>query len=110
MRGLGVRAPSRVIVALDGKYRRFQAWAGLDGALVRNYMDRSAVTFEIRVDGEKRWDSGLIRNVDPAEQARWVDVDVAGAKALELLVIVQDSGGHRASNAADWAEARLLRR
>ena len=106
-RGLGVDCPSRISVSLDGKYRRFQALAGLDSAIMNNYMDRSAIAFEVWVDGQKRWDSGPVRNADPAEPARLVDVDVAGAKSLELVVVPQDAHGHIAQNFADWAKARL---
>jgi hypothetical protein len=108
-RGLGVDCPSRIAVSLDGKYRRFHAFAGLDSATMNNYMDRSAVVFEVWVDGQKRWDSGPVRNADPAEAAKPVDLDVAGAKVLELRVVAQDVNGHLAQNFADWAMARLLR-
>ena len=108
-RGLGVNCPSRISVSLDGKYRRFQSLAGLDSAIMNNYMDRSAIAFEVWVDGRKRWDSGPVRNADPAEAAKSVDIDVTGAKVLELVVVAQDVHGHVAQNLADWAEARLLR-
>jgi hypothetical protein len=83
--------------------------AGLDSEIMNNNMDRSAIAFEVWVDGRKRWDSGPVRNADPAEPARQVDVDVAGAKTLELVVVPQDVHGHLAQNLADWAEARLLK-
>jgi len=108
-RGLGVDCPSKITVSLDGHYQRFQALAGLDSAIMNNYMDRSAIAFEVWVDGQKRWDSGPVRNADPAEPPRSVDLDVAGAKVLELVVVAQDVNGHAAQNFADWAEARLLK-
>ena len=108
-RGLGVNCPSRISVALDGKYQRFQASAGLDSTIMNDYMDRSAIAFEVWVDGQKRWDSGPVRNADPAEPPRLVDIDVAGAKQLELVVVPQDVRGHVARNFADWADARLLK-
>ena len=108
-RGLGVNCPSRITVSLDGKYQRFQALAGLDSAIMNEYMDRSAIAFEVWVDGQKRWDSGPVRNADPAEPARLVDIDVAGAKVLELAVVAQDVNGNLAQNFADWADARLLK-
>jgi hypothetical protein len=108
-RGLGVNGPSRISVSLDGKYQRFQASAGLDSAVMNNYMDRSKIAFEVWVDGQKRWDSGPVMNADPAEPAKLVDIDVAGAKVLELVVVPQDVNGHLAQNFADWAEARLLK-
>jgi hypothetical protein len=72
-------------------------------------MDRSAVTLEVWVDGEKRWDSGILRNTDPPQPVKWVDVEVAGAKTLELAVVAQDLRGHHGQNLAVWAEARLLK-
>lgn len=109
-RGLGVDCPSRISVSLDGKYRRFQASAGLDSAVANSYMDRSAVTFEVWVDGRKRWDSGPVKNSDPAEPPKQVDIDVAGANLLELVVVPQDVNGNVAQNFADWAETRLLKK
>ena len=108
-RGLGVNCPSRIAVSLDGKYQRFQSLAGLDSAIMNNYMDRSAVSFQVWVDGQKRWDSGPVTNADPAEPPKSVDIDVAGGKVMELVVVAQDVHGHLAQNFADWAEARLLK-
>ena len=108
-RGLGVNCPSRITISLDGKYRHFQALTGLDGAVMNNYMDRSAVAFEVWVDGQKRWDSGPVKNVDPAEQPKPVDVDLSGAKRLELVVVGQDVNGDLAQDFADWVMARLMR-
>jgi len=98
LRGLGTHAPSRLVFVLDGKYRRFQSWAGADGATT------PTITFEVLVDGRKRWETGVMRRDEPA---RWVDIDVAGAKTLEL--IVGDGGNGIACDHADWADARLLR-
>jgi len=98
LRGLGTHAPSRIIYALDGQYRRFQSWVGADSATA------PTITFELQVDGQTRWESGLMKREDAA---RWVDVDVAGAKTLEL--IVGDGGNGINGDHADWAEARLIR-
>ena len=96
-RGLGTHSPSKIVYALDGKFRRFQAWAGADSATA------PTVTFEVRVDGQKRWESGLMTQKDDAKP---VDVDIANAKELDL--IVGDGGNGIAADHADWAEARLL--
>lgn len=98
LRGLGTHAAAQLVYQLDGRYRRFQSWVGADG------WTSPTITFEVRVDGQKRWESGLMTRTDPA---RWVDVDVTNAKTLELLV--GDAGNGRTSDHADWAEARLLR-
>jgi hypothetical protein len=96
-RGLGTHAPSRIVFALEGKYRRFQSWAGADGNTA------PTITFEVRVDGIKRWASALMTRETPAA---WIDLDVAGAKTLELLV---GDAGNFGGDHADWAMARLLR-
>ncbi|MCE5267809.1 MAG: NPCBM/NEW2 domain-containing protein, partial [Planctomycetaceae bacterium] len=96
-RGLGTHAPSKIVYSLGGKYRRFQSFTGGDANA------SPTVTFEVRVDGVSRWQSGMMTRGD---RAAWVDVDVTGAKTLELLV---HDAGDRSSDHADWAEARLLR-
>jgi hypothetical protein len=96
-RGLGTHAPSKIVFALDGKHRRFQAWAGADAN------NSPTITFEVRVDGVRRWSSGLTTRDTPAA---WVDLDITGAKTLELHV---GDAGDVACDHADWADARLLR-
>ena len=95
-RGVGTHAPAKIVYALDGKYRRFQSWAGADGNTA------PTITFEVRVDGVKRWESGLMTRDMPAAA---VDVDITGARVLEL--VVGDAGEFSADH-ADWADARLI--
>jgi hypothetical protein len=97
LRGLGTHAPSRIAFALGGNYTRFQSWVGADGATT------PTITFSVWVDGQKRWESGLMTRADPA---RRVDIDVTAAKTLEL--VVGDGGNGIACDHADWADARLL--
>ena len=97
-RGLGTSSQTRLVYALDGGYRRFQSWVGADWAT------SPSVTFEVWVDGRKKWESGVMRRDDAA---KWTDVDVTGARSLEL--IVGDAGDGIAADHADWAGARLLR-
>jgi hypothetical protein len=98
LRGLGTHSPARIAYNLDGKYRRFQAWVGADDAT------HPSITFEVRLDGEKRWESGLLKR---AAAARRIDLDVTGSTTLELLV--GDGGNNYMGDHADWADARLLR-
>jgi hypothetical protein len=109
LRGLGANAQARIAVSLNGEFKRFQSWAGLDTVVMANYMDRSVVVLEVWVDDQKRWESGVLKNTDPPQPVKWVDVDVAGAKTLELVVAAQDLRGHHGQNLADWAGARLLK-
>jgi hypothetical protein len=97
VRGLGTHAPGKIVYALDSKYRRFQCWAGGDGN------NSPTVTLEVWVDGQKRWESGLMTRETPAKP---VDLDVTGAKTLEL--IMGDGGNGNAGDHIDWADAKLL--
>jgi hypothetical protein len=98
-RGVGTHAPSRIVYDLgSGKYKRFQAWAGAD------YATSPTITFEVWVDGQKQWESGLMKRDDAAKR---VDVDIANAKTLEL--VVGDGGNDLGADHADWADARLVK-
>jgi hypothetical protein len=98
LRGLGTHAPSRIAFSLGGEYRRFQSWAGGDGAAA------CSVSFEVWLDGQRQWESGLMTQ---SAAARRVDLDVTGVKMLEL--VVGEGGDGHTSDHANWAEARLLR-
>jgi hypothetical protein len=97
-RGLGTSSQTRIVYALDGRYRRFQSWVGADGAT------NPTITFEVWLDGRKAWETGLMTRETPA---RRVDINVSGAKRLEL--VVGDGGNSIVADHADWADARLLR-
>lgn len=97
-RGLGTHAISRIIYDLDGKYSKFEAWAGPDQATM------ATITMEVRVDGKTAWKSGLLSHDSPAQR---VDVDVRGAGRLDL--IVGDGGDGIDGDHADWADAILVK-
>lgn len=104
-RGLGTFAPTRITLRSDGMYRRFQSWVGTDSGI--EGWDRSVIVFEVWADGKKLWESAPM---DRGDNPKWVDIDIDGAKTLEL--VTRNIGtGDPAYNAnwADWAEARLLR-
>ncbi|MCC6696265.1 MAG: NPCBM/NEW2 domain-containing protein [Candidatus Hydrogenedentes bacterium] len=98
VRGLGAHAPSRIVYALDGTYKRLQALAGADSAV------NGTITFEVWADGKKLWSSDTMTRNDAPES---VDVDITNARRLEL--IVGDAGNGIGADHADWAEAKLLR-
>ena len=97
-RGLGTHADSRIVYDIGGRYRRFQCLVGADGA------SRATITFEVWTDGKKVWESGLMTRESPAQR---VDLEVTGAKRLEL--VVGDGGDGISSDHANWADAKLLR-
>jgi hypothetical protein len=97
-RGVGTHANSEIVYNLDGKYSRFQAWAG------PNMATFGTMGFAVVVDGQERWKSGKMARGDAPQR---VDVDVTGAKELRLLV--DDAGDNIMGDHADWADAKLLR-
>ncbi len=98
-RGLGHHAPGEIVVELNGEYARFEAAVGMQG----DCPGGSAV-FQVFVDDEKRFDSGVLRTGDAAKP-----VSVALAGAQELRLVVTDAGDGINCDCADWAEARLIR-
>ena len=63
-----------------------------------------SVVFRVSVDGEKRFDSGILR---PADGAKTVHVNVEGAQ--ELRLDAGDGGDGITCDMANWADARLTR-
>jgi autotransporter-associated beta strand protein len=98
-KGLGVHANSEVVYALGGQFGRFQAAVGVDD---ENAPD-GTVVFRVLVDGVERFSSGRMTN---ASATQLVNVDVAGAE--ELRLIVETAGDGNGSDHADWADARLV--
>lgn len=104
-RGICVVAPSKLAVALNGRYRRFQARVGVDQGMAS--YDRSGVIFQVFVDGVKLYDSGIVNRYDSLKE---IDVDISDAKNLELVVLDglnQDPVYH--ANWSVWGGARLLK-
>ena len=93
-KGLGIDASGQIIVALDGAYDRFDAEVGVQwhGNPVGN------VTFKVFVDGESRFDSGVMHEADIAKP---ISVSLKDAKEMRL---VAEGGGM-----CNWANARLTR-
>src|SRR5690606_13336433 len=101
-KGLSLHAPAKVSYRLDGKYRRFQALAGLDPRSGRLGKAR------IRPGGDANPSSlnhdGLLEGGGPGAPVR---ADVSGVCRLTLEVEVADRGGVQAL--VNWVNARLIR-
>ncbi len=98
-KGLGAHAESHISYDLGGQYDRFTSWVGPDPEV----SSTTGMTFEVWVDDEKVYDSGVMEYGDEADQ---VDVDVSGADLLEL-VITPGPNGDTAGDHGNWAEAKL---
>ncbi|MCC2275200.1 sigma-70 family RNA polymerase sigma factor [Streptomyces sp. ET3-23] len=96
--GASVHADSSVAVELNRSCRTFDAVAGLDDMS----MGFGAVRFSVYADGERLWNSGVVRGGDPGVPVR---VPLTGRQTIRLTV-EPVSAADRAA-VADWALGRL---
>lgn len=99
-KGLGAHSTSSIIYDLSDKnYDYFTAYVGVDRQM---YGSIGSVTFEVYVDGEMKFESGLMNSTDPQ---KYVEVDINGAKELKL--VVTDGGNGDGSDHATWGDTKL---
>ncbi|MGV3218099.1 NPCBM/NEW2 domain-containing protein [Clostridium baratii] len=99
-RGIGTHATSTIIYDLSDKdYEYFSSYVGVDREM---YGSVGSISFEVYVDGEKKFDSGIMNSRDPQ---KYVEVDINGAKELKL--VVKDGGNGNGSDHATWGDAKL---
>ncbi|WP_195940086.1 NPCBM/NEW2 domain-containing protein [Romboutsia sp. 1001713B170131_170501_G6] len=99
-KGIGTHANSEIVYDLtDKNVDMFSSFVGIDRAM---YNGPSSVEFEVYVDGEKVYESGVMRARDPQ---KFIEVDLAGAKELKL--VAKDGGDGIGSDHANWADAKL---
>ncbi|HTL27725.1 MAG TPA: NPCBM/NEW2 domain-containing protein, partial [Tepidisphaeraceae bacterium] len=98
--GIGTHANGTIEVDLSGEYEQFDAEVGLQPLTT----GRGSVTFQVFVDDQKQFDSGLMRDDTPA---KGVSVSLKGGRTLRL--VVADAGDGINCDCANWAEARLTR-
>ena len=103
IRGLGQHANGEIVVVLDGEFKTFAAEIGIQwqgGNTV------GSVVFQVFVDGVKRFDSDVVRENDPPRHIR---VPIKGAMRLKLVATTAPIGDGITCDAANWANARLIR-
>lgn len=96
--GIGVHAPSRIVVELGGRCSLFLADVGLD----EEVGDAGAVVFEVRAEGGLLATSGLVRG---PQEAVPIAADVTGFDTIAL--VVTPGGDGTAFDHADWGDARF---
>lgn len=99
-RGVGHHANGEIVVPLGGRYLSFKTEAGVQW----QGGGKGSAVLEVWVDGEKRFESGVMSDSDPAKT---VDIPLAGARELRLAA--KDGGDGVSCDMANWAEARLAR-
>lgn len=99
-KGIGTHAHSEIVYDLTGKnVNMFSSFVGIDREM---YNGPASVEFKVYVDGDLAYDSGVMRARDAQ---KFVQVDLAGAKELKL--VVTNGGDGIGSDHADWADAKL---
>ena len=99
-KGIGSHANSTIVYDLTDKdYEFFSAYVGVDRAM---YGTVGSVQFEVYVDGEEKFDSGIMNSRD---EQRYVEVNIDSAKELKL--VVKDGGNGIGSDHATWGNTKL---
>lgn len=98
--GLGTTSHGELWVDLGGKAKRFVSMVGIDDG---RRTGRGSVSFEVWLDGIKRFESGVIKAGQPP---RPVALDLTGARTMVLYV--DDAGDGTADDVADWAGAAII--
>jgi fibronectin type 3 domain-containing protein len=98
-KGLGVRANSDVVYALNGQYTTFISDIGIDAEVGNS----GTADFQVYGDGVLLYDSGMLAGGGTIDH---IVINVANVNSLDLRVTDGASGG--ANDHADWAGARLV--
>ncbi|VYT63202.1 DUF5011 domain-containing protein [Clostridium tertium] len=99
-RGIGTHATSTIIYDLTDKdYSYFSSYVGVDRQMFGSV---GSVIFQVYVDGEKKFDSGLMNSRD---SMKYLEIDINGAKELKL--VVTDGGNGIGSDHATWGDTKL---
>lgn len=106
-RGLGVHSVCHLVFAIEPEDQTFQSWIGIDvtGRPANDDPELGSVVFVVRVDGVEKFRSG---DVNWEQRARQIEVDVKGAKELEL--VVEAGKKYIVLDRANWGDARLLKK
>ncbi|MEK4493822.1 NPCBM/NEW2 domain-containing protein [Paenibacillus sp. FSL L8-0493] len=99
-RGIGAHSNSTIVYDLSDKnVDYFTSYVGVDRQM---YGSVGSVSFEVFVDGEKKFDSRVMGSRDPQ---KFIELDINEAKELKL--VVTDGGNGNGSDHATWGGAKL---
>ncbi len=97
-KGLGTHAPGEMVFALERKYKRFVACAGVDDAAP----PLGTMVFKVLLDGREAFNSGPVRR---GQAGQAIDLDVS--RVAELRLVVTDGGDGVGGDHGDWANAAI---
>jgi hypothetical protein len=96
--GLGLHAPGETWLALEKHYAFFEAEVGVQ----KQASNQGSVEFRVYADNALVFESGVMRESDPAKPIR---LDVAGVHFLKLEIA--DAGDGITCDCANWVNLRL---
>lgn len=100
-KGIGTHANSTIIYNLTDKNASiFSTYIGVDHRMYHSAA--ASIKFEIYVDGKLAYESGLMHAKD---EQKYVEINVAGAKELKL--VVTDGGNGNGSDHGTFGDAKL---
>lgn len=100
-KGIGMHSQSRLTFDLNGEYRRFESWVGLDDVTGQG----GRVIAKVLADGVPV--AGELGEISSAQGPRFVVADVAGRKKLTLVIEFGAAGD--VCDHVNWCDARLIR-
>jgi alpha-galactosidase len=98
--GMGMRAPSQLILDLQGKAESFTAKVGVDDEVTKG---TGSVIFKLVSGKRTLWQSPVMHSGDAALE---VNVKLKGVKQLTL--IADDAGNGSEGDDADWVDAKII--
>ncbi|WP_044296133.1 InlB B-repeat-containing protein [Robinsoniella peoriensis] len=100
-KGIGTHAESVIEYNITGKeYEKLEGYAGVD--YDQYNAEYGSVQFQIFVDGEKKFDSGVMLQKTSMKK---VDLKIKGASRITLKAL---AGENNWNDHADWADMKLL--
>ncbi|MCC6486469.1 MAG: NPCBM/NEW2 domain-containing protein, partial [Candidatus Hydrogenedentes bacterium] len=97
--GLGLHAPGETWLSLEKRYATFEAEVGVQ----KQANNQGSVEFRVYADDALVFESGVMRESDPAKQ---IHLDVAGVHFLKLEST--DAGDGITCDCANWVNLRLV--
>lgn len=100
-KGIGMHSQSRLSFDLNGQYRRFESWVGLDD------LSGQGGRVVVRVLADDQPIAGDNEELSTTTGPRFIEADVTGRKRLTLVVEFGAAGD--VCDHVNWCEARLIR-
>lgn len=101
-KGITAHANSEIVYDVTDKgYTNFESYIGIDDTA---YNTSASVIFKVYVDGEVKYESGVMNAKTPY---KFINVNIAGGKEVKLVV---NSNGSMDYDHSVWAEAKFISR